>query len=84
MDAWPDGARSDQDAIHVELQVQSRCFDVLYSQQDENVVVAAPTSSGKTVLFELGCPDSSLRPCSTHERRVAAFSLYIDSVLAIR
>lgn len=32
--------------------VQSRCFDSIYST-DDNMVVSAPTGSGKTVLFEL-------------------------------
>lgn len=32
--------------------VQSKCFDSVYSK-DDNMVVSAPTGSGKTVLFEL-------------------------------
>ncbi|SGZ22278.1 BQ5605_C022g09467 [Microbotryum silenes-dioicae] len=32
--------------------IQSTCFDAIY-HSDRNVVVSAPTSSGKTVLFEL-------------------------------
>lgn len=32
--------------------VQSKCFDTIY-MTDDNMVVSAPTGSGKTVLFEL-------------------------------
>lgn len=32
--------------------VQSYCFEALF-ETDENVIVCAPTSAGKTVLFEL-------------------------------
>ncbi|GAA94271.1 uncharacterized protein L969DRAFT_55148 [Mixia osmundae IAM 14324] len=59
--------------------MQSQCYESVY-QSDSNVVVSAPTSSGKTVLFELGV----LRALSANGRARAIYFAPTKSLCAER
>ncbi|KAL0248414.1 hypothetical protein GEMRC1_003650 [Eukaryota sp. GEM-RC1] len=71
-------------------EVQNTCFDKLFNT-DENVVVSAPTGTGKTTLFEFGIlrllnnySPSSIRTlsgaCCRLEKKFSKFNLKVSEV----